>query len=288
MQNSSYPTQPHSIIAKYVSSNCKIAINWGRKVTLFYSRQLNTFFITFLRFFLFVVNDRYRGSKHVHDRKRRTISGYKFMEAALIVPQTFVDKYGEEDFATVLLVIANMVCMIFGDSVPHIWINVSEFFSHSSLRLRVYYIRTAKHLDVTTYSHTFMQTRLSANQSTRAILFILLIRIKPYTPEPLITARVDPRPLCAYWRHLFLTVIGLGQTSKFSWDEPNSNLGWPKLSEDRLLVYFVPCENLCLFRRRSSDALSVWSSRIERVGRSKLIQTKLTEPHVERFMNVTH
>ena len=117
------------------------------------------------------------------------------MEAALIVPQTFVDKYGEEDFATVLLVIANMVCMIFGDSVPHIWINVSEFFSHSSLRLRVYYIRTAKHLDVTTYSHTFMQTRLSANQSTRTILFILLIRIKPYTPEPLITARVDPRPL---------------------------------------------------------------------------------------------
>ena len=56
----------------------------------------------------------------MHDRKRRTISGYKFMEAALIVPQNFVDKYGEEDFATVLLVIANMVCMIFGDSVPHI------------------------------------------------------------------------------------------------------------------------------------------------------------------------
>ena len=55
----------------------------------------------------------------MHDRKRRTISGYKFMEAALIVPQNFVDKYGEEDFATVLLVIANMVCMICEDSVPH-------------------------------------------------------------------------------------------------------------------------------------------------------------------------
>ena len=50
-------------------------------------------------------------------------------------------------------------------------------------------------LDVTTYSHTLMQTRLSANQSTSTVLFILLIRIKPYTSEPLITVRVDPRPL---------------------------------------------------------------------------------------------
>ena len=40
-----------------------------------------------------------------------------------------------------------------------------------------------------------MQTRLSANQSTNTILFILLIRIKPYTAEPLITVDVDPRPL---------------------------------------------------------------------------------------------
>ena len=39
-----------------------------------------------------------------------------------------------------------------------------------------------------------MQTRLSANQSTSTILF-LLIRIKPYTAEPLITVHVDPRPL---------------------------------------------------------------------------------------------
>ena len=29
--------------------------------------------------------------------------------------------------------------------------------------------------------------------------------------------------------------LGLGQTSNFSWVEPNSNLGWPKLSYDRLL-----------------------------------------------------
>ena len=33
--------------------------------------------------------------------------------------------------------------------------------------------------------------------------------------------------------------------------------------------------------------LSVRSRRIERVGRSKLIQTNLTEPDVELFMNLT-
>ena len=78
------------------------------------------FFLTVLRLFLLVVNDPYRGSKHVHDRKRRAASGYRFMEAALVVSQDYVNKYGEKDFATVLLVIANMVCMICGDSLPHI------------------------------------------------------------------------------------------------------------------------------------------------------------------------
>ena len=131
----------------------------------------------------------------MHDRKRRATSNYKFMEAALIVSQDYVDKYGEKDFATILLVIANMVCMICGDSLPHIKNKCLRVFSHKSLRLRVYYIRTAKHLDVTTYSHTLIQTRLSANQSTNTVLFILLIRIKPYTSEPLITVRVDLRPL---------------------------------------------------------------------------------------------
>lgn len=62
------------------------------------------------------VNDPYRGSKHVHDRKRRAASGYKFMEAALVVSQDYVNKYGEKDFATVLLVIANMVAGMFRDS----------------------------------------------------------------------------------------------------------------------------------------------------------------------------
>ena len=84
----------------------------------------------------------------MHDRKRRATSNYKFMEAALIVSQDYVDKYGEKDFATVLLVIANMVCMICGDSLPHIKNKCLRVFSHKSLRLRVYYISTAKHLDV--------------------------------------------------------------------------------------------------------------------------------------------
>ena len=41
---------------------------------------------------------------------------------------------------------------------------------------------------------------------------------------------------------------------------------------------------LVCIRRRSSDVLSVWSRQIERVGRSKLIQTNLIQLDVERFM----
>ena len=36
-----------------------------------------------------------------------------------------------------------------------------------------------------------------------------------------------------------------------------------------------------LSRKRSSDVLSVWKGLIERLGRSKLIETNLTEPDVE-------
>ena len=42
---------------------------------------------------------------------------------------------------------------------------------------------------------------------------------------------------------------------------------------------------LVCIRRRSSDVLSVWSRQIERVGRSKLIQTNLIQLDVERFMD---
>ena len=57
-----------------------------------------------------VVNSRVRRS--AHERKPRATSGFKIMEAALVVPQHFVDKYGEKEFQTVLLVIANMVRMV--------------------------------------------------------------------------------------------------------------------------------------------------------------------------------
>ena len=40
--------------------------------------------------------------------------------------------------------------------------------------------------------------------------------------------------------------------------------------------------------RPSSDVLSVWSRQKELVERSKLIQTNLTEPDVELFINLTH
>ena len=51
-----------------------------------------------------------------------------------------------------------------------------------------------------------------------------------------------------------------------------------------LLVKFVAWEARRLSRRRSSDI----SRRMERVGRSKLDQTNLTEPDVEVIMNLTH
>ena len=40
-----------------------------------------------------------------------------------------------------------------------------------------------------------------------------------------------------------------------------------------------------VLRGRSSEVLSVWSTRIERVGRSKLIHTNLREPDVELFIS---
>ena len=36
--------------------------------------------------------------------------------------------------------------------------------------------------------------------------------------------------IAEFMRGLIVGSLGLGQTSNFSWDEPNSNLGWPKLS----------------------------------------------------------
>ena len=57
-----------------------------------------------------VVNNRVQRS--THERRPRATNGFKIMEAALMVPQDFVDKYGKKEFQTVLLVIANMVRMV--------------------------------------------------------------------------------------------------------------------------------------------------------------------------------
>ena len=57
--------------------------------------------------------------------------------------------------------------------------------------------------------------------------------------------------------------------------------------ESSLRVLKIACEYRRLFRRQSSDVLSVCFRRIERVGRSKLIQTNLSEPDVELFSSLT-
>ena len=53
--------------------------------------------------------------------------------------------------------------------------------------------------------------------------------------------------------------------------------------ESSLRVLKITCEDRRLSRRRSSDVLTVCFRRKERVGRSKLIQTNLSEPDVELF-----
>jgi len=50
------------------------------------------------------------------------------MEAALVVPQHFVDKYGADKFETVLLVIANMVAGMYQDP--------------STGKIKIYYVVT--------------------------------------------------------------------------------------------------------------------------------------------------
>ena len=64
----------------------------------------------FLR--VFSVSGNERSKRSAHKRKTRSaddIDDYKYLEAALIVPKTYVDKYGADKFDTVLLVIANLV-----------------------------------------------------------------------------------------------------------------------------------------------------------------------------------
>ncbi|XP_022802291.1 A disintegrin and metalloproteinase with thrombospondin motifs 18-like isoform X3 [Stylophora pistillata] len=56
-----------------------------------------------------------RVERSTHSRKTRAASNYKFLEAALIVPKTYEEKYGTNQFATILLTIANMVAAMYQD-----------------------------------------------------------------------------------------------------------------------------------------------------------------------------
>ena len=121
------------------------------------------FLKVFSRLFLLVVNDRYRGSKHVHDRKRRATSDYKFMEAALVVSQDYVDKYGEKDFATVLLVIANMVCIICWDSPPTFIVSECLAIRASDCEFITY-----AQQNISTSQHTLIRSCKHASRPIRA------------------------------------------------------------------------------------------------------------------------
>ena len=59
----------------------------------------------------FLGDDRLKRSTHertTRDASSSTVN-YKYLEAALIVPKSYEEKYGSEKFKTILLVIANMV-----------------------------------------------------------------------------------------------------------------------------------------------------------------------------------
>ena len=60
--------------------------------------------------FFFLGKERLKRS--INPRKRRAAnesSNFRYLEAALIVSQEFVDKYHPDKFSTILLVMANMV-----------------------------------------------------------------------------------------------------------------------------------------------------------------------------------
>jgi len=62
-----------------------------------------------LRACSFSGNDRLKRSTHERTTRETSSSSYKYLEAALIVPKSYEEKYGSNKFQTILLVIANMV-----------------------------------------------------------------------------------------------------------------------------------------------------------------------------------
>ena len=68
----------------------------------------------FLYFYFSYFSGKDRIKRSTLNRKTREVKtkGYKFLEGALIVPKSYEEKYGTDEFATVLLAIANMVCVL--------------------------------------------------------------------------------------------------------------------------------------------------------------------------------
>ena len=69
-------------------------------------------FLYFFTSIFFSGKDRIKRSTLYRKTREVNKNGYKFLEGALIVPKSYEQKYGTDKFATVLLAIANMVCLL--------------------------------------------------------------------------------------------------------------------------------------------------------------------------------
>ena len=58
---------------------------------------------------VFQENDRFKRSTNERTTRDTNTTSYKYLEAALIVPKSYEEKYGSDHFQTILLVTANMV-----------------------------------------------------------------------------------------------------------------------------------------------------------------------------------
>ena len=62
-----------------------------------------------LAVYSFSGNDRLKRSTNERTTRATNTTSYKYLEAALIVPKSYEEKYGSDHFKTILLVTANMV-----------------------------------------------------------------------------------------------------------------------------------------------------------------------------------
>ena len=105
-----------------------------------------------------------------------------------------------------------------GDYLPTKWLGLfSSFLTHSFfsffLLLQLF------------FSRDWME-KSSTSGETHFLWYFVFHVTAAYIIQ---TVTMDNNKSPSFW------LLGLGQTSNCSWDEPNSNLGRPKLSKDRLL-----------------------------------------------------